>query len=416
MKYIFIKRDIKDEEFDLIETVKDFLWNNYNVDKDEGIIKVGANNAKLDYSIRQNSDADRCFLCVNSKQRISNTAKYIEEFNDKLNRIEYKKYYYLLKAYDGLSEYYCEKLYPRYAGYERRLRYMVLLMVTKAYGGMWIKNTFNKELVDSVTQTGRKSISKMSLETPFEYLELQQLEDYLFLAPITDMNKFVNEELTRQKLEQLDKEGVCNLIEKAKNPLCLWERVFSDIGNKKKWQEAMEDVHNNRNSVAHHKTISSEEYKKTVKQLKCINTMIEEAIEIILSKEFENTKMVDILGTFAVYVGKSLLEQFNFSSVKEMVIAFSRRMKELIKPIERNVQKNALEAIKECVLNYTSFNIEDGCAEALQNLANSITIYDEQVSKSFNEIENTLKQYQIDAIGIVAKFENLAKQMSSINL
>lgn len=414
MEYILVKKDIKDEEFDLVEKVRDFLRKNYNVDKNEGIIEV--NNVKLIYSIRQNSNTDRCLFCVNSKQRISNTAKYIEEFNNKLNGIENKKYFYLLKAYDGLSEYYCEKLYPRYANYERRLRYMVLLMVTRAYGGMWIKNTFNKELEDSVTKTGKKGISKMSLETPLEYFELQQLEDYLFLAPVTDMNRFVNEELTRNKLEQLDKEEVYKLIEKAKNPPCLWERVFSDIGNKEKWQEAIEDVHNNRNSVAHHKTIASDEYKKTVKQLKRIDTMIEEAIDTILSKEFENTKMVDILGTFAVYAGKSLLEQFNFSSVKEMVIAFSRRMKELIKPIESNVQRNALETIRECVLNYTSFNIEDGYAEALQNLANSMTIYDEQVSESFDAIGDTLKQYQIDAIGTAAKFENLAKQMSRINL
>lgn len=416
MKYILIKKDIKNEEFRLFDIVKDFLQNNYNVDKDEGIIEFGTSNTELNYSIWQNSDADRCILCVNSKQRISNTAKYIEEFNNKLDGIEYKKYFYLLKAYDGLSEYYCEKLYPRYAYYERRLRYMVLLMVTKAYGGMWIKNTFNKDLVDSVTQTGRKSISKMSLETPLEYFELQQLEDYLFLSPVTDMNRFVDEELTRQKLEQLDKEDVYNLIEKAKNPPCLWERVFSNIGNKKKWQEAMGDVHNNRNSVAHHKTVSSEEYKKTVKQLKCIDTMIEEAIETILTKELENTKMVDVLGTFALFAGKSLIEQFNYSLLKDMVVAFSRRMQELIKPIESNVQKNTLEAIRECMLNYSSFNIENGYVEAMKNLANSMTIYEEQVSKSFDAIGSTLKQYQIDAIGTAAKFENLAKQMSSFSL
>ena len=60
----------------------------------------------------------------------------------------------------------------------------------------------------------------------------------------------------------------------------------------------------------------------------------------------------------------------------------------------------------------------------MEKLATSFTWYDsaeeinnamEASKKEIERIGNAWEQYEIDAIGTAAKFENLAKQISSIN-
>jgi hypothetical protein len=321
-----------------------------------------------------------------------------------------------MKAYDGLSEYYCEKLYPRYALYERNLRYMVLLMVTKAYGSIWVKKTLNVTDEESVLErTRKKKITEVSMDSILEYFELKQLENYLFVPPVVDMTRFVNEELTPQKLEQIGKEELCELIEQAKNPTCLWERIFCDIGNMNDWKTAMKSVHDVRNRVAHHRTITSQEYKETLKDIKYINEMIENSVDSIIANEIDEPKMIDILNSFAALAGKVLIKTFDFSSVKEMIVSFSDRMKELVKPIECNFQQSTIDAIRENALRLSSIDITEEYNETIQKLSNSWMLYDRQISNSIDEVGRSWKQYQIDAIGISTKFENIATQLESIN-
>lgn len=71
-----------------------------------------------------------------------------------------------------------------------------------------------------------------------------------------------------------------------------------------------------------------------------------------------------------------------------------------------------------------SIDVNAGYKEAMEKLATSFTWYDsteeinnalEASKKEFERIGNAWKQYEIDAIGTAAKFENLTKQISSIN-
>lgn len=132
VRYIMIKKDVNKEEFQLIDKVKQFFKENYDIDQLEGIINI--EKGELSYYIKPNSDATRCFVSFVAKGHIRIISKAIEDVNYKLKSSKFRKYFYILKAYDGLSKYYCEKLYPKYSEYERKLRCMVLLIVTKAYG------------------------------------------------------------------------------------------------------------------------------------------------------------------------------------------------------------------------------------------------------------------------------------------
>lgn len=116
-----------------------------------------------------------------------------------------------------------------------------------------------------------------------------------------------------------------------------------------------------------------------------------------------------------------LLPYFHFLSV---LLSFSKRISELVKPIENNFQESLVNAIKDSALKYSAIDVNAGYKEAMEKLATSFTWYDsteeinnalEASKKEFERIGNAWKQYEIDAIGTAAKFENLTKQISSIN-
>ena len=85
-----------------------FFKENYDIDQLEGIINI--EKGELSYYIKPNSDATRCFVSFVAKGHIRIISKAIEDVNYKLKSSKFRKYFYILKAYDGLSKYYCEIL------------------------------------------------------------------------------------------------------------------------------------------------------------------------------------------------------------------------------------------------------------------------------------------------------------------
>lgn len=186
----------------------------------------------------------------------------------------------------------------------------------------------------------------------------------------------------------------------------------------KEWKSAMEEVHNVRNSVAHHKTITEEEYRKTQKQLKKIRNMLDTAINETMLKEFANEKMADILGNFAVLVGRVLVsKQINYLSIGKILLAFNKKMQDIVKPIEQEFQASVVKAIKENAFKLSSVNIANGCSEMLKNCQEEMTLRNRALINSASDFmrssaENALKNYKMGVIEQAAKIEELSKQFN----
>lgn len=354
----------------------------------------------------------------------SGNAKCLEHILEDIKRSGLLPYFHFLKVYDGLSEYYCKKLYPLYAAYERKVRYMILLMVTRSYGDKWIDNTIDDDTKTSISEKARSGFSNINMDEVLEYFDLAELENYLFLPPKVDTNNYLHNELTDEKMESLDKDKICSLIRRVRDPKSLWERVFAEIGDVGEWKASMHDIHDVRNSVAHQKKITTQQYNETISRLKNINTKLDKAIESAITREIELPKKIDILGNFATMTGKLLSKSINVDLIGSVLLSFSKRISELVKPIENNFQESLVNAIKDSALKYSAIDVNAGYKEAMEKLATSFTWYDsteeinnalEASKKEFERIGNAWKQYEIDAIGTAAKFENLTKQISSIN-
>ena len=409
MRYIMIKNDANKEEFELIDKVRQFFKENYDIDQLEGIINI--KKGELNYCIKQNNDVTRCFVSLVSRGHIRTVSKCIEDVICKLESSELKKYFFPLKAYDGLSKYYCEKLYPKYSEYERKLRYMVLLVVTKAYGKGWIANTIKGKIEKNVSAKARNSINRIHMNDILEYFDLNDLENYLFAPPEMDVVQFVENELTPEKLSALNKGQICLLIENIRRPSCLWERIFTDVGTAEEWKNLTKAVHGIRNCVAHNKKISKKQYDDTLKILTKINNRLDVAIDTVITQELEETKKIDILGTFAAITEKLKLDQSEYIGMNILLKEFGRKTSELIKPIEKKLHPEIVDEIKKSV-NLDAIKLYDEkYRKSIQKFANNFVLPDNWENRSgmIKELKDgvELGQEQINAIRIAAKFEKL---------
>ena len=82
----------------------------------------------IQYSIEQRLDFERCYVHFVSNRRVNLATKDLETIHFELKSSPLQKYFHVVKVYDGVSASYCERLYPKYAEYERKLRCMILII------------------------------------------------------------------------------------------------------------------------------------------------------------------------------------------------------------------------------------------------------------------------------------------------
>lgn len=146
--------------------------------------------------------------------------------------------------------------------------------------------------------------------------------------------------------------------------------------------------------------------------------MLDTAINETMLKEFANEKMADILGNFAVLVGRVLVsKQINYLSIGKILLAFNKKMQDIVKPIEQEFQASVVKAIKENAFKFSSVNIANGCSEMLKNCQEEMTLRNRALINSASDFmrssaENALKNYKMGVIEQAAKIEELSKQFN----
>lgn len=414
MDYVLIEKN-KHEEKTIRELLMGFVSENFEV-LDSNCIKIREDDVEslVQYSLEQKKNSVRCYAHFVSNRRVNLATKDLEIIHIALKSSPLQKYFHVVKVYDGVSASYCERLYPKYAEYERKLRSMILLIVMKAYGSNWIE-TVPKEMEKSILDKAHAGrLSKFSFDEILEYADLAELENYLFKPNETDFEQFVKNELKPEKIKDLEKEEIMQMVENVLFPTCLWERVFSDIGDMKNWKEAIEDVHDIRNGVAHHKTIAREQYEDTVKQLKHIIKMIDLAIKQVKKEDFENTKSIDILGNFVFFAGKNLYDTWQKDLVAEVVSNFNKRIQELVKPIQSQYSTEIIKVIQKNAMQFSKINLDlqSDMKEQLKMFSKNMAM---MYSSGLGDMSKAIKKMQIPqlrAIEMTQRVQNLSSQLS----
>ena len=348
MSYIFIEKQ-KHESKTIQEILLEIIDNTVETREDE---LLTVDNVNINYRIIQKRNSKRCFLEMTSKERVTRSIPALQKVDRALFTSNQQRYYHSIRDYDGISESFCKRLYPKYAEFERKLRSLVLFILTKAYGSNWQTETVSDEMLAVLQE---KAHGRVSLNETLENMDLATLEIYLFEERHVDYPSIINEKLSTKHLEELDKEDICEIIEKMR-PTSLWERHFEKFGSQEMWKKKIIDVHSTRNKVAHQKTISFEEFTSISKKINSVNRDLSNAIEGIREENFTEYGIVDILGSFATMARDLVNNIVESQSFRDVVIGFNAKIQEIVKPMAAVYKSSMADTLKAVGKTYANMN------------------------------------------------------------
>jgi hypothetical protein len=342
MSYVFI-----DNNNTLVtnKTIEDLIYellDKNSFERDEGKIYLEIDDKNgVEYKVKTNKYDDRCRVELLSRKRLNYALKDLKMLDNSIMKTDMQRYFCVIRDYDGISECYCQRLYPKYAKFERSLRQLILLVLTKAFGATWKDQTIDKEKQNELKKKNRGNIN---LSNILEQMDLNELEDYLFKKREADYEYYFNEVLTVEKLKNMDKDTICNLIEKMR-PKSLWERNFQSIGKQSEWESEIKAVHDVRNQVAHHKNITEKEYTTTVKNINALNRKLVNSIDSIETKYFDENTYIDVLESFKLLAQKfsQIWKQYDFSA---LMTSINSALFELSKSLKQVCSQETISALQ----------------------------------------------------------------------
>ncbi len=340
LEYIFIEKEKYSQKSlrTIIEEIIDGVV--LCRDTDTIIIQSNDRDAYIFYELVQNRDSNRVYLKLESvKLSLNNAISQLSIIDDALSKSAQQRYYYYIKEYDGVSASYADRLYPKYAKYERLLRKLILNIVTEAYGDSWDKETIPKEMRDKIKEIAKGNVT---LNTILENTTLDMLEDYLFKEREMDYKQMLEEKFWGSDYVQMSKEEICDYIQRMK-PTSLWEKHFSEYGDQKEWEVQIKSVNDVRNKVAHHKSITGNEYEMTRKQLNKLIRNLNKVLEEIQNKHFTAFTMSDVLIHFSNIASK--VSKIAAESVQEEIKEMQQNMSRIIEIINSSLYASGVNAV-----------------------------------------------------------------------
>ena len=236
--------------------------------------------------------------CTHSNKQ--KCVELIEKAHNELSQlITLEQDCHLIIADDELSEYFCNRAYPKYQHFERQLRHLIFKVVTKAYGNLWTKLTLpselKKRLKDDITSRRGTTKEDILIEEALHEMTMGQLIDYLFYGPSEIMlPEYIDEHYPVNKLKQLSKEELITIIEKTRKK-SVWNLFIAKDIDINEPQRKLSFLRENRNKVAHCKQFYSDDYNKSIEYIDLFIPKIESAIE--------NASIADSLSIRSVLLG-----------------------------------------------------------------------------------------------------------------
>ena len=221
------------------------------------------------------------------------------------------------------------------------------------------------------------------------------MKEYLF-TPFSNRNfaEVIEQDLALEKIEQLEKEYLVKVINQCRSE-SLWNRFFAEYKQFDDFKEKIEQLQPYRNAVMHHKRITLNEYDKVRKSLKNVNKLLVEAIEVLESEIYTETKFVDVISAFGSLLVKVL---------GEYIPNWVEKMKPALASLGELVVKSAMPQVK--------------LADAIPALNYEYKLSDQMISlgKQFQMPYSTSEQLSSIANAYKESFSNISAISESLNL
>lgn len=332
MSYILIEKDKCEDQQSIEDVCREILaevCNEYN----ENFLGALYHDRliHITYRINQKDKSDKCYLELISKDRENANIAILEQIDSYLKSTPKQKYFSIINDYDGVSEYYCRRLYPKLAEFERLLREFILVILTKAYGVNWFSETSTEEIAKPVKERaqGNKNI--------IEHMDYNNMEKFLFEPHKPDIDVMFNNDLSVENIQKMNIDELKAAIEKNR-PKSLWEVEFQKYGAAEVWQNDFKEIHATRNKVAHNKSISNAEFKRVNRVMMRLIRDLKTTIKDLQEQEFNDITVINVMGNLA----QSIQPIYNPEEFRETMLSMTKIVSEALSNLRVSFPKPAI--------------------------------------------------------------------------
>lgn len=277
-------------------------------------------------------------ICVSGKTK-KQVIKVLEFIQEKIVDSDIKKQYVMIISYDAISEYYCNKVYPKLNQLERNLRKLLFNVYTVRFGVDYYQKTISPDLqnkIKSVIQAKGNEEKKQieRLKKFFYSMEFSDVQNLLFTKRWTEIeednkSEFLSE---HEKLTELSEEELRMAFDMF-SPKSDWERFFADKLDNYEIEKMIETVRSMRNDIAHCKFFGKEQYVVFNKTVSSLNCSIIKAIKL--------TEEQDFLDKQSEFVRTALL------SITDSIAQLQNQMKQTIIDTAISIAKSISTSMQE---------------------------------------------------------------------
>lgn len=277
---------------------------------------------QISYSSYSNIDSSDKFYSVKfgfEHSRKDRTAEVLNCVNQLLASCYEVSQYHLIIVVDEVSEYYCNKSFPKFQKFERLIRQLIFKIMVKAFGSLWVEKTISEDKRNDLKRIISEHYPDLSknkvlrdekiIDEALYHMDIFDLESFLFNdRREIDPMIIIDSELTRDSLESMNKDEIVKVIEKGRLK-SLWDRFFSSMIKIDNPKSLIDELRKFRNKVAHSKPYSFADYKLAEELQNQFIQHLEKAIENVEMVKYEPFILSDILSAFS----NILVKSFNFS-------------------------------------------------------------------------------------------------------
>jgi len=254
-------------------------------------IYVGVNHLEIKFLINIVAGTYYVDVIVFGKNKLK-VIKDLEYVTNIIEKSDISKNYIIISSYDAVSEYYCNKIYPKLNELERKLRKLLFNIYVVNFGRDYYQKTISKELQNKIKGViqARGSDEKKEIERIqkfFYSLEFNDIKQLLFDPRWTQVDEKLKADFLKSHddLSKLSDEELRKAFYETA-PKSDWERFFANKINIKNIESLIEQIRKSRNNIAHCKFFYQPEYYNCNKAICKFKNAIDLAIKITEEKDF----------------------------------------------------------------------------------------------------------------------------------
>ena len=212
------------------------------------------------------------------------------------------KNYIIITSYDSISEYQCNKVYPKLNEFERKFRKLLFITYTAQFKKAYFESTTSKELQTKAKEKIKNRNAEYRIQ---QYLYSLDFYDFKQLLFDKSWNEYDEKQLHKylkkhSDLRELTDSEIRNKILSI-HPTNDWERLFSNKGLDEDFENIIVKIGELRNIVAHNKIIKEDQYNELNEMLDNSIITIDEAINITETEDFKRINSEKISETMEIF-------------------------------------------------------------------------------------------------------------------